>query len=286
MQALIPYNILRATVTGRPHSVTQNWPIWPFTTIEKINTCLTDYAKESLVKYRNQSAQSNDPRPNLFDTIMGEKGQEAAVTEDELVSNAKLYLVAGTDTLAITLTYLLWALLGNTHARGRLLQDIELAGLPDKPTNDQLRSISYLDHVIDETLRLHPVIVGPLPRVVPEGGRMLGGQFIPQDITVNPFTYRLQRNSDLFPDPLTWNPDRWECATQEMKYSIYAFGGGSRVCMGRHLARMELRMAVFAFVRTFKDAELAYGVEGFSPGGMDIVETIVAKPGAEKMLVR
>jgi cytochrome P450 len=71
-----------------------------------------------------------------------------------------------------------------------------------------------------------------------------------------------------------------------MKYSIYAFGGGSRVCMGRHLARMELRMAVYAFVRTFEDAELAYGVDGFSPQGMDIVETIVAKPVAEKMLVR
>jgi cytochrome P450 len=101
-----------------------------------------------------------------LDTIMGEKGQDAAVTEDELVSNAKLYLVAGTDTLAITLTYLLWALLGNTQARVRLLKDIKLAGLPDKPTNDQLRTIPYLDHVIDETLRLHPVIVGPLPRVV------------------------------------------------------------------------------------------------------------------------
>ncbi|KAI5206608.1 hypothetical protein E4T38_03780 [Aureobasidium subglaciale] len=160
---------------------------------------------------------------------------------------------------------------------------------PSKPTNDQLRSKPYLDHVIDETLRLHSVIVGPLPRVVnyqPEAGRVLGNQLIPQDTTVNPFTCRLQRNSYLLPSPLIWNGDRWESATQRMKHSIYAFGGGSRACVGRHLARIELRMAVVAFLRTFEDAELAYGVEGFGPQGMDIVEIIVAKPVAEQMLFR
>ncbi|KEQ90754.1 hypothetical protein AUEXF2481DRAFT_33696 [Aureobasidium subglaciale EXF-2481] len=220
-------------------------------------------------KYRNQSAHFNDPRPSLFSTIMGDKGQEAAVTEDDLVSNAKLYL--------------------GTSKRARLVGDIAFASPPSKPTNDQLRSKPYLDHVIDETLRLHSVIVGPLPRVVnyqPEAGRVLGNQLIPQDTTVNPFTCRLQRNSYLLPSPLIWNGDRWESATQRMKHSIYAFGGGSRACVGRHLARIELRMAVVAFLRTFEDAELAYGVEGFGPQGMDIVEIIVAKPVAEQMLFR
>ncbi|KAI5251229.1 hypothetical protein E4T42_04484 [Aureobasidium subglaciale] len=228
-----------------------------------------------------KSAHFNDPRPSLFSTIMGDKGQEAAVTEDDLVSNAKLCLVAGTDALAITLT--------ETSKRARLVGDIAFASPPSKPTNDQLRSIPYLDHVIDETLRLHSVIVGPLPRVVnyqPEAGRVLGNQLIPQDTTVNPFTRRLQRNSYLLPSPLIWNGDRWESATQRMKHSIYAFGGGSRACVGRHLARIELRMAVVAFLRTFEDAELAYGVEGFGPQGMDIVEIIVAKPVAEQMLFR
>lgn len=97
---------------------------------------------------------------------MGEKGHEAAINEDELVSNAKLYLVAGTDTLALPLTYLFYALLKSPRVRARLLQEIKLAELPQQPTNDQLRAITYLDCVIDESLRLYPPIVGPLPRVV------------------------------------------------------------------------------------------------------------------------
>ncbi|KAJ5635543.1 cytochrome P450 [Penicillium longicatenatum] len=286
IQALVPYNILRVTVTGRPHKETKDWPIWPFTAMEKINVRLLDHAQNALNRYRHHLAQSDNPRPNFFDKIMGEKGHEAAITEDELVSNAKLYLVAGTDTLALPLTYLFYALLESPRVRARLLQDIKLAELPQQPTNDQLRAVTYLDCVIDESLRLYPPIVGPLPRVVPEGGRMLGNCFVPQGITANPFTYLLQRNPDIFPDPETWNPDRWESATKEMKEAMWPFGGGSRICMGRFLARMEMRMAVVAFLQTFETAEVAYGVEDFAPKDMEVVDTILGKPVAEKLLVR
>lgn len=71
-----------------------------------------------------------------------------------------------------------------------------------------------------------------------------------------------------------------------MKEAMWPFGGGSRICMGRHLARMEMRMAVVAFLRNFETAEVAYGVEGFAPEDMEVVDTILGKPVAEKLLVR
>jgi hypothetical protein len=52
------------------------------------------------------------------------------------------------------------------HTRVRVYTDVEVARPPGKPTNGQLRSILCLDHVIDETHRLHHVIVDPLLRLV------------------------------------------------------------------------------------------------------------------------
>lgn len=102
----------------------------------------------------------------------------------------------------------------------------------------------------------------------------------------SPFTWLTQRDPSIFHDPETWNPDRWEVATKEMKDSLWAFGGGSRVCMGLHLAKLELRLALVAFLRTFETTEIAYGVDGFKPDDMEIIDRFIAEPKAGKLLMK
>jgi cytochrome P450 len=57
-----------------------------------------------------------------------------------------------------------------------------------------------------------------------------------------------------FPDPLTFDPDRWENPEAERllphRYAFMPFGGGPRVCVGGHFAMMEVHLILAAILRS------------------------------------
>jgi cytochrome P450 len=57
--------------------------------------------------------------------------------------------------------------------------------------------------------------------------------------------YSTHHNTDIFPDPFKFDPTRWlmtDGGTPEMKEAYMPFSRGSRMCIGIHLAMMELKM--------------------------------------------
>ena len=112
---------------------------------------------------------------------------------------ATALIVAGTDTTAVTLTYLVWAVLSSAAVHKALNEELE--GLTEGYTDADLEALSYLTAVIDETLRLYGAAPGGLPRTVPEGGRILNGYFFPEGSTVTTQAYTLHRDPSLFPNP-------------------------------------------------------------------------------------
>lgn len=219
----------------------------------------------------------------LFDRVMSGKGKAAEMSRLEIIANAGSFIVAGTDTTATTATYLIWEICQHPSVKAKLLDAIK--DLPQAPTSADLRAIPYIDHLIDETLRLCGAAPGPLPRRVPAGGRTLAGYFVPEGLTVSPVAYVLSRDPEIYPNPEMWVPERWENATKEMHDANFAFGGGSRSCIGMHLARMELRGVVAAFFRQFPNAKVAYGVDGFAPEEMNQIDFFLTKPQGGRCLI-
>ena len=154
------------TLTGRPHPATIDWPFWPFTEVKKVGDRLIAGATSRIDAYRKHVAETDNPRAMLLDKVLGKKGQEAGATEAEIVSHAQILMLAGTDTTAITLLYMLWAIYSHPEAISRLLKEIEDAKLSEAPDNDDIRELTYLDNVMTETLRLYGSAPGPLPRRV------------------------------------------------------------------------------------------------------------------------
>ncbi len=161
----MPLNVLRVALTDMPHSKTINWPVWPFTEIKKSGIRLVAGATSRIDAYRKYVAETENPRAMLLDKVLGAKGEEG-LPEAEIVSHAQILMLAGTDTTAITLLYLLWALYSHPEALSRLLKEIEEANLPEAPGNEELRKLTYLDNVMTETLRVYGSAPGPLPRCV------------------------------------------------------------------------------------------------------------------------
>ena len=269
--------LIAYSLCGIPRNDIPNLPIWPISEMKRRTANVDLYADQSLERYeRYRALNPNEPKPMLFDKVLGDKGKAAELSREEIKAQAGGYIIAGTDTTAVTGTYLIWSICQNPAVKAKFLDAIR--DLPEVPTNDDLRAITYLDHLIDETLRLYGAAPAPLPRSVPTGGRTLAGHYVPEGMTVSPVAYVLHRNREILPNPELWVPERWENATKEMRDASYAFGGGSRICIGMHLAKMELRGAVTAFFRQFPDATVAYGDDGFSAADMETVEyRLVAK---------
>ena len=159
---------------------------------------LTDYGKVSIARYKKSLAA--DPlrsRPTLFTKML-----ESGTTKDSLVEReAANFILAGSDTTAITLTYLVWTVLGHPEIHRKVLAAAQI--LPENFSSDDIETKApYINWVIEETLRLYGAAPSSLPRVVPSGGRDLVGYFVPADTVVCTQSYTVHRDPNVFQDPL------------------------------------------------------------------------------------
>lgn len=119
------------------------------------------------------------------------------------------------------------------------------------------RQLPYLDAVINETIRYHPAVSMTMERIVPQEGLTLpDGSFVPGGTLLGMNPYIVGRNQDIFgADADDFRPDRWlqQDGESDEKYkerlqrwstAQIAFGGGSRICLGRNMALMEVYKVV------------------------------------------
>ena len=208
----------------------------------------------------------------MSDNGKGERGEMASELLD--------HLIAGQETTASVLTNLTWRLARHKTWQERLRDEIQKLDLAEDglPLNSELEACKALDALIRETLRFHPVSSGRLERVVPEAGQTYCGVFVPEGTIVTGQLLALHRNEAVFSDPNTWRPERWLEASEqelvEMERSWAPFGYGSRICIGRHLAMLEIKTAITALVSRFE-----LEVDQRCPDeGMETLDTLAAVP--------
>ncbi|KAI5922634.1 cytochrome P450 [Camillea tinctor] len=220
-----------------------------------INSRLSAYANQSLERYRAQVKSSAEVKPMLFTRLMEGFTDGESISQLEIVNNAELYIVAGSDTTATTLTYLTWSLCRHPEIKSRLLKELE--SLPDDFTDNHLKDLPFLNKCITETLRRYPVVPAGLPRYVPSGGAVIKGYWLPGGSVVTTQNWSLHRDPKIFPDPDRFNPSRWDKPTKGMKDVFMPFGGGSRICIGMHLAFIEIRLGIARFFREFPQSKVS-----------------------------
>lgn len=194
------------------------------------------YAEDSLARHKRQIlADPDNAKPSLLSKLLADEGQGEkaglAISYEDLVTNAQTYIIAGTDTTALSLTYLVWEVCRNHHIRDTLvaeLRTLEAAAGSNSLDDELLKPLKYLNYVVDETLRLHSAVAAGLPRQVPPGGVEFEGHYIPAGTVITSQGYSLSRNENIFPDAEVFRPERWENATKDMRDSVMAFGSGSR----------------------------------------------------------
>jgi len=153
---------------------------------------------------------------------------------EKMVSECLDHIGAGIDATGDTLVFLMWELsqAHNAERMARLTRELRKA---DKLGHHPV-DLPYLGAVINESVRLWAPGTLPLQRMVPPGGRVIDGYFVPENTIVGCQSYTLHRfNTEVFPDPEKFLPERWlaDDGEADRVRHIFAFGAGPRTCIGR-----------------------------------------------------
>jgi tryprostatin B 6-hydroxylase len=100
-----------------------------------------------------------------------------------LQGDSRLIIVAGSDTTAATMTYLLYELAKKPDEIKKLRD--ELKPLTQGEWGDvDIKNAPHLNGAINESLRMHPPVPSGTERLTPKGGVQIGNVFLPGDVSV------------------------------------------------------------------------------------------------------
>ncbi|MFI5541959.1 cytochrome P450 [Nocardia sp. NPDC051929] len=158
-------------------------------------------------------------------------GDGCGLTDADIADQIITFFMAGTETTATTLAWVLYLLDRHPGIADRLHSEVDtvLSGRPAR--HGDLPDLQVTGRIITETLRLYP----PgwfVTRVVTEDTD-LGEHRVRAGTTIAYSPYLIHHRPDLYSDPERFDPDRWGSADAESSGSaLIPFGGGPRKCIG------------------------------------------------------
>ncbi|WPH00165.1 putative cytochrome 52A4 [Acrodontium crateriforme] len=191
--------------------------------------------------------------------------RDRKVLRDQLVA----VLLAGRDTTAATLSWLFYELSRHPQVVKKLRDEIvNSVGTDKQPTYADLKGMRYLQHTLNETLRLYPAVpynvrVALKDTTLPRGGGPDGSEPVAvlEGTPVAYSTFIMQRRADIYPSPSSsfpdvesFAPDRWDGWTPK-SWTYIPFNGGPRICIGQQFALTEMGYTVVRILQTFDRVE-------------------------------
>ncbi|XP_067675610.1 cytochrome P450 3A29-like [Haliotis asinina] len=170
------------------------------------------------------------------------------LSTEEVVAQCILFFIAGYETTGSTLSFLSYNLAMNPDVQERMYSEIKEILGNEGHNYDNIGKLKYLDSVISETLRLYPPGF-VLDRTVCETTQIKGLTFTKGQNIFIP-VMAIHRNPQLYEDPDSFKPERFE--DQDKTMAFQAFGFGPRICIGMRLAMVELKVALINVLKAVR----------------------------------
>jgi cytochrome P450 len=173
-------------------------------------------------------------------------------TDKELLDELMTLIVAGFETSANTLNWVWYLIAGHPDVEARLIAEAR-ACLSDTPSvnAENATAMKYTQQVLEETLRLYPP-VWLFTRRASEDDELHDYDVQPgTDIYLSP--YVLHRTASIWPDPDTFNPDRFETGEKPKRDRPYfPFSLGPRRCVGEYFSFLEMKVHIGLLLPRFR----------------------------------
>jgi cytochrome P450 len=225
--------------------------------VAAINQAIAGFIAQARARMAANPALREQPSNLLEGMIAAADLGDSGVNDDHVAGNVLTMLLAGEDTTANTLAWMIYLLQRSPQALRRAVDEVRrVAPDPAAFTPEQMEQLVYLDACASETMRLKPVA----PFIVLEALRdtTVHGIQVPK----GSFIWCVMRHDSVsathFPDPAAFNPQRWldgadaALTPSSPKRVAMPFGAGPRVCPGRYLAMLEIKMAMAMLLGSFE----------------------------------
>lgn len=173
----------------------------PLAAVQKVFTATYELEEWGDRAIKNLRRVGKSGSRNIFADFLAEidkSGGKPGLTERSVRLEAGNFVVAGSDTTAVTITYLIWACLKRPDLQRNLEEEVASVNSFDDAS---LARLPLLNAVIEETLRVYGAAPGSLPRAVPPGGATLGRYYLPEKTTVSTQAYSMHRKPEIFHNP-------------------------------------------------------------------------------------
>jgi len=182
-------------------------------------------------------------------SVRDESGNALArdVIRDELTT----LLFAGHETTVNVMTNVLVLLAKNASVVARGRQEVAKLSLDEPLTLETLRQIPYVQRILQETMRVLPPVGGVFRQALRDtsfgGYRIPKGSMIACSIVATHHAEKSYEYADRF------DPDRFdrEKSNEKRDFAFIPFGGGLRICIGQHLAMVEMQIVLTHLLRSY-----------------------------------
>ncbi|KAH8277877.1 hypothetical protein KR018_009442, partial [Drosophila ironensis] len=181
---------------------------------------------------------------------------EEGITFNELAAQAFIFFLAGFETSSTTMGFALYELASNPEIQDKVRREVDsvLEKHNGKLDYDSMKEMSYLEKVVDETLRKHPV-VGHLVREATKTYVHSNPKYtIEKGTGVLVSVLGIQHDPEFYPDPEKFIPERFDedQVQQRPPCTFLPFGDGPRNCIGLRFGRMQVMVGMALLLHNFK----------------------------------
>uniref|UniRef100_A0A667YWT6 Thromboxane-A synthase n=1 Tax=Myripristis murdjan TaxID=586833 RepID=A0A667YWT6_9TELE len=200
--------------------------------------------------HQSASEQDNDyHQPQVSHT---KHPQKRMMTEDEIVGQAFIFLLAGYETSSNTLAFTCYLLAIHPDCQSKVQEEVDhFFTRHESPDYTNVQELKYLDMVIAEALRLYPPGFRFARSI--DHDCVVNGQFLPKGATLEIPASFLHYDPEYWPEPEKFIPERFtpEAKANRHPFAYLPFGAGPRSCVGMRLAQLEMKMALVRLFRRF-----------------------------------
>ena len=202
-----------------------------------------------IIRERRASGETLDDLLAMLLAARDETGE--GMSDVEIRNEVMTTLFGGYEATADALTWA-WHLLGqHPEVDARMREEVAAATGGRTPGFEELTRLTYTAQVAEESMRLFP----PFwfwTRTSRQDGE-IGGYFVPGDSLILICPYATHRHPAYWDQPEAFRPERFAGdPAARPRDAYYPFGTGQRVCIGRHLAMLEMQLILSMVAQRYR----------------------------------
>ena len=231
--------------------------------IAEVNAAVAGFVQQARARMQANPALREHPRNLLEAMIAAADVPGSGIDDDQVAGNVLTMLLAGEDTTAHTLAWMIHLLWLNPAALARAIEEVRrVVRDPAGPTFEEMAQLNYVEACAHETMRLKPV--APILPLQAVHDVTVGDVRVPAGVIIQNIMRSDSVSDSHLPRATAFEPERWlagvdgpgALASAAKRISM-PFGAGPRICPGRYLALLEMKMAIAVLLGNFEIENVA-----------------------------